>query len=820
MDSASVRTGAPSATGPPAPPGWGYTAPRMSQRGATSDAASEPVIFGKYELIDRIAVGGMAEIFLSRSASIGGVVRTCVIKRILPEYSADRQFVSMFIDEARITIGLDHANIVRLFDFGQVAGTYYMAMEYVDGFDLVDVLRLHKRTGPPMPAPAAAYVARCMCAGLHHAHVQKDHRGLPLGIVHRDVSPHNVFVSTHGEVKIGDFGIASARNKLTVTQAGTLKGKFAYMAPEQTTGSVIDHRADVWATGVTLYEMLTGARLFASENPVATIARVTTAEVKPPSLKQPSVSSELDDIVLTSLERDLDKRYNSADMMRLELDRYLGKEGYGQKQFADYLSRLEWTDDTAPSRRAPVREATTNPFAPVPSIIQRTPAVSTDEKVKALVEKLRKEPDLWTLVAIGERHAELENKRAALSALRTAAAVFANKGLLVQGICALKCARRLLSENELKADYQALAKLRGHDRDDLMAYLQEADTDGFWGLLQAVDREGGLDEDDVTNVLHPAPLFGRLPPDDFVRLVMATKTRLVAVGERIVEEGEAGNALYAVGHGKVVVRCRPGSRDGTFPASDDDGDEDTEGGALRPEDLEAMPTGNFNKDTFQDVLGPDQDRIYLSALADGDFFGEFSFLTGRPRSATVESITDVLLLEIDQQAADNILRNDPAFKQPLLDFYKERVGELMMAKNPVFAVLSQQDRRELLMRSKLRRYSDQGIVVGQGDISEEMYFIKHGEVEVYRDEQGLPVFINKLREGEFFGEMAAVHGTPRSANVRAMGDVELFCMDKSDLDEILAREPKVRELFAQAIQWRAEEATQRLAETRRIFEGV
>ena len=143
-----------------------------------------------------------------------------------------------------------------------------------------------------------------------------------------------------------------------------------------------------------------------------------------------------------------------------------------------------------------------------------------------------------------------------------------------------------------------------------------------------------------------------------------------------------------------------------------------------------------------------------------------------------------------------------------------------MAKNPVFAVLSQQDRRELLMRSVLRRYKDQDTVVTQGDISEEMYFIKHGEVEVYRDEEGLPVFINKLREGEFFGEMAAVHGTPRSANVRAMGDIELFCMQRSDLDTILEREPRIKTMFEQAIQWRAEEATQRLAETRRIFEGV
>src|SRR3954469_19921453 len=167
---------------------------------ATSVGASAlqmPMAFGRYELLQLLAVGGMAEVFLARSRT-GGIERTCVIKRVLPRYSTSRQFVSMFIAEARLTIGLDHENIVRLFDFGQVDGAYFMALEYVEGCDLVDVLRAQKGRGEGIPPAAAAYIARSTLRALHHAHALKDHRGRPMGIVHRDVSPQNVFLGWNG----------------------------------------------------------------------------------------------------------------------------------------------------------------------------------------------------------------------------------------------------------------------------------------------------------------------------------------------------------------------------------------------------------------------------------------------------------------------------------------------------------------------------------------------------------------------------------------------------------------------------------------------
>lgn len=753
------------------------------------DGNRAPDAFGKYELLERIAVGGMAEIFRARSAVLGGVTRQCAIKRILPEYSSDRQFVSMFIDEARITIGLDHHNIVRLFDFGQVDGTYFMAMEFVDGADLVDVLRLHKRMGRSIPHAAAAFVAMCMCRGLHHAHVQKDHRGLPLGIVHRDVSPHNIFINWDGEVKLGDFGIASARNKITVTEAGTVKGKFAYMAPEQTTGENIDARADIWAVGVVLHELLSGARLFATDNPVLTIGRVNTMPIPSPSAKNEDVPTSIDHIAMKALERNLKQRYRNAEEMASDLERWLEREGngYGQQDFADYLVGLDWSDNTLPIRRSLSLEEEDR----TPSVEIQVSHLERDPHVDRLLGQLRKEPNLWTLVEIGVHQLKEGDRTSGLSAIRTAAAVFAHRGMLVQMICAFNAARAFLDETIYENDLVKLVVLRNNDRDDLEAFLRTHDVAGYWPILKSVDRKGLGGEGEDTNVLHPAPLFGRLPPQEFARLAAVAKVREVPVGTRVLTEGETSNGLYAVGRGRLVVQCAPG--DVTPLLGDEKG----------------APAGKSKGEP-----------IYLSALADGDFFGEFSFLTGRPRSATVETITDCVILELDQSASEQVLHADPAFHEPLLDFYKERVGELMMAKNPVFALLSPEDRRELLMRSQLKRADDQDLIIRQGEISEDMYFIKHGEVEVYRDDGGVPVFINKLREGEFFGEMAALHGTPRTASVRAMGEVELFCMSRSELDDILSRELEVKRLFEAAISWRAAETSARMAESRMIFEGT
>ncbi|HEY1101739.1 MAG TPA: serine/threonine-protein kinase, partial [Myxococcota bacterium] len=254
-------------------------------------------VFGRYELIERIARGGMAEILLARQLT--GARRVCAVKRILPAFSHDVRFVSMFIDEARITIGLAHDNIVRLLDFGQVDGSYFMAMEYVDGTDLASLLRAHTAAGTPLPPIVAAAIIRDVCRGLAHAHALTDAQRHPLNIVHRDVSPHNILLSSSGRVKLTDFGIAAARNKLSLTTPGTVLGKAAYMAPEQAQGLGIDFRTDLWAVGVILWEALAGERLFVAETPVRTLERVIADPILAPSTRRANIPMALDALTMT-----------------------------------------------------------------------------------------------------------------------------------------------------------------------------------------------------------------------------------------------------------------------------------------------------------------------------------------------------------------------------------------------------------------------------------------------------------------------------------------------------------------------------------------
>ena len=744
--------------------------------------------FGKYELLERIALGGMAEIFLARSSSLGGVTRQCVIKRILPEYSTDRRFVSMFIDEARITIGLDHPNIVRFFDFGEVDGTYYMAMEFVNGLDLVDLLRQKKRDQSVTPLKPALFLAKSVCDGLHHAHTQTDFQGNHQNIVHRDVSPHNIFLSWSGDVKVGDFGIASARNKLSRTQTGTVKGKFAYMSPEHASRGVVDKRADIWAVGVVMHEMLCGRRLFASDNPIATIARVCEHPISRPSSRNKSIPAAVDDIVMRALERDLDARYQNADQMSQDIAALLGD--FDAEDFKKYLESESFDSETRGEMQNPARE--TRRILP--------PALENDPILDALQNKLRERPDLWRIVEIGKRHVELKNRNEALSAFRAAAALFSYRGLLVQAVCAHAAAATLIDESALKRDLRAIWKIHQGNPFELTSFIEGANANEYLELVKELDE--GFDSphksDDPENTLFrlPSPLLGRLSCEDFVRLSAAAKVREFDIGDTVIQEGDRSLQLFAVGRGRLVVHTQPDDKDASMYKHN----EKSWAEAMRK-------------------LGNDR-RIYLSALTEGDYFGEFSFLTSRPRSASVETISKSTVLEIDRKVAQQVLMDDANFKDPLLEFYKERVGELMLAKNPVFAVLSPGMRRQLLSNASLLRYRDQNLIVEEGQKGGDIYFVKHGEVEVFHEEKGLPVFINKLREGDFFGEAAALHRTPRSASVRAMGDVEVFCISPKDLDSVLSSEADAQRLFEAAIDARSIERDERIVESRRIFEGI
>jgi serine/threonine protein kinase len=288
--------------------------------------------FGKYQILERIATGGMAEIYKARLEGIGGFQRTFAIKRILPHLSSNAEYVAMLVDEAKVAGLLSHANIVQILDLGQVDGVWYIAMEFVDGRDLGNVLRRARDKGLCLPVPHTAFVAIELLKGLEYAHQRQVMRGgrpVPLNIIHRDISPPNVLLSFQGEVKLTDFGIARASHKALETQAGIIKGRFDYMSPEQAAGAKdLDQRSDLFSVGVVLYEMLTGEHPFRAESELGTLDRIRSGRYTPVSTKNSDVPFTLETIVDRALRVDRNERYPSATAFKEALDKFFHDSGF------------------------------------------------------------------------------------------------------------------------------------------------------------------------------------------------------------------------------------------------------------------------------------------------------------------------------------------------------------------------------------------------------------------------------------------------------------------------------------------------------------
>ncbi len=285
-----------------------------------------PKDFGKYRLERKIATGGMAEIFLARLAS--GDDRPLVIKRILPHLIENTEFVSMFLDEARIAARLRHPHVVEIFDIGQIQGSYFIAMEYVHGEDIRRIYNQAFKLQRSLPLSHSIRVVAEAALGLGYAHKLTDElTKRPLGVVHRDVSPQNIIITYEGRAKVVDFGIARAANKVNQTRAGVLKGKYSYMSPEQAIGDDVDHRTDVFALGIILYETTTGTRLFKRHNELATLQAVIKCEFTPPSKALRGYPAALQAIVERALAKDRRDRYQDAEDLSKELFVFLEKSG-------------------------------------------------------------------------------------------------------------------------------------------------------------------------------------------------------------------------------------------------------------------------------------------------------------------------------------------------------------------------------------------------------------------------------------------------------------------------------------------------------------
>lgn len=302
------------------------------------------MLFGKYCLLERVSVGGMAEVFRAKPfhAPSQPVDKFLALKRILPHLAEDEDFIKMFVDEAKLCVHLRHPNIVHIFELGQFQSSFYILMEYISGQDVLALQKRLRRERLIMSVAQACYIAMELCKGLDYAHRARDQYGTPLNIIHRDISPQNVLITYKGHIKLIDFGVAKAANQSTKTQVGVLKGKFGYMSPEQIRGEQIDHRSDIFSVGIVLWEMLTNRRLFTGENEFEVFNKVREAQVELPSTKNPQIPAEVDRIVMKALTAKPQDRYAWAADMAQELGAFLRglNPVYTANHLSDWMSRF------------------------------------------------------------------------------------------------------------------------------------------------------------------------------------------------------------------------------------------------------------------------------------------------------------------------------------------------------------------------------------------------------------------------------------------------------------------------------------------------
>jgi serine/threonine protein kinase len=298
--------------------------------------------FGNYYLLEKIAVGGMAELFKSRQRGVHNFEKIVAIKRILPHLSDNDEFVRMFIDEAKLAAQLTHPNIVQIFDLGKASGFYYIAMEFVDGKDLRSLLRKVREYRMPFPEPVAAFVTMKIAGALDYAHRKKGMNDKELKLVHRDISPQNVLISSEGAVKLVDFGIAKAATKTTQTVAGALKGKLLYMSPEQALGQPLDSRSDIYSLGLVLFELLTGERCFQADSELGVLEKVRLGKAQDVRSVNPLVSREMASILERALQKNVDQRYPSARFLERDLKALLVRSGNEpvEHDIAEYVNTL------------------------------------------------------------------------------------------------------------------------------------------------------------------------------------------------------------------------------------------------------------------------------------------------------------------------------------------------------------------------------------------------------------------------------------------------------------------------------------------------
>jgi serine/threonine protein kinase len=347
--------------------------------------------FGRYTLVRQLAVGGMAEIYLARADGIGQFAKQVVLKRILPQHARSEDFVEMFLHEARLAATLEHPNIVQVFDIGELDGSYFFTMEYVQGEDLRTLLGALRKRNERMPIDHAIAIVTAAAAGLHYAHDRVGDDGRPLAMVHRDISPSNIMVSLDGAVKVTDFGIAKTASQLIETRTGVLKGKISYMSPEQCKSEPLDRRSDIFSLGIVLHELATGQKLFRGDNDYAILRKIIEDDA-------PTLSAVVDGpypdgleaIVARALARDRDARYPTAQALQIELENLAREQRLDRSSVA--LSR--YVRETFPAAAAPAPDADSQTPAttPIPRPATGATVLEQPQSSSAVIGELHRPP--------------------------------------------------------------------------------------------------------------------------------------------------------------------------------------------------------------------------------------------------------------------------------------------------------------------------------------------------------------------------------------------------------------------------------------------
>lgn len=313
---------------------------RGTSRGKPISVSHDGSVIGPYQLKDKIAQGGMAELYTAAYVREDGFKRKVAIKKVLPHLAENDDFIKMFIREARLAALLQHPNIVQIFDFGKIHNTYFIAMEYIDGLNLGQVMAELQK---PLPADMAIFVVMKISLGLHYSHAKTDEdSGQELGIVHRDISPQNILISSLGEVKISDFGISKATTEPSLTQAGVIKGKLSYLAPEQALGKEVDKQADIYALGLVLYEILSGKRLYQFDSDIQAIRTIPEMVIPPLTSVRPDIPEKLSHIVMRCLEKDKVMRYPDAMSLHKDLSKLRAKlqMSYSESDLSNFIKLM------------------------------------------------------------------------------------------------------------------------------------------------------------------------------------------------------------------------------------------------------------------------------------------------------------------------------------------------------------------------------------------------------------------------------------------------------------------------------------------------